>query len=113
MHAAELAVKFLNTGEESILASMLRDDDKLIQEHAMRVAAKLGIKALLPGMREILMRKEEFGNIRMSAAAAIGDLGGAEAETILREALAAENPVIRVVAAIAILSPAPAGPAKR
>ena len=92
---------------------MLRDESRLIQQHAMRTAAKLGIKALLPGMREILMRKQEFGDHQMVAAAAIGDLGGPEAETILREALDAEHPVIRVVAAIAILSPAPAGPAKR
>ncbi len=110
--AAELAPKFLNAGDEITLALMLRDDERSIQGFAMRTAAKLGIKALLPGIREVLMRKQEFGDHRMNAAAAIGDLGGPEAEEILRGALDAENPVIRVVAAIAILRPPQVSPGK-
>lgn len=111
--ASELAPRFLTSADESTLASMLRDDHKLVQGFAMQAAAKLGIKALLPSIREVLMRKQEFGDHRMAAAAAIGAIGGREGEEILREALDAEHPTIRVVAAIAILSPVPADPTRQ
>ena len=110
--ASEDLAKYLSEGESGFLVGLLHDPIPVIRKNAMKAASRIRASTLLPDLREVLMEPNVTGDVRMTAAAAIGDIGGPEAERILRDALDAEDPTIRVVAAIAILRPAPAGAAR-